>query len=419
MEYDFKTQIYYIKEISNIFPKANFQWLNHNDVKKIINVLEVVQWRFVGGCVRDSLIGKKTFDIDINTIAKPQRIINLFKSIPGCVVKNIGVQHGTVAIFCKTFKFEITTLRKDVKTFGRKAQVIFGKSWKEDAFRRDFTINSLMLNLKEKCIMDYNHGIQDLLKGEVKFIKDPSKRIKEDFLRIIRFIRFFIRFQKDNIPKEIFEILKLQVDGLEIVKIERIMQEIGCILIDENWIYGIKLIQQLEIDKKIIGTTLNTDFCILNNDFLKNADNNIRMFLIFCNSDEKVISKLPMAHNVKQILFKVSQINEETLNNKIEELLFWTEENLQKLIIKYKILNNNEAVQKLENIYDIITDKNFNVIYKFIQKYIVENYEREKIGSLMNILRIFLQKNINNIKNMKVNDAVNDYKNFMTLYNRI
>lgn len=144
-----------------------------------------------GGCVRDQLLGLIPKDFDIATTALPEQIMNLFSTKPYKAVPT-GLDHGTVTVVYARKSFEITTLREDVSTDGRHAKVKFGKSFEEDAKRRDFTINALYLDSDDK-VHDYVNGQAHLRDKLVVFVGDPTKRISEDFLRILRFYKFQIR----------------------------------------------------------------------------------------------------------------------------------------------------------------------------------------------------------------------------------
>ena len=148
--------------------------------------------RFVGGCVRKYLTNDEIDDIDIATILSSEEIKERFKNTKFEVI-DTGIKHGTVTLVSKRFKLEITTLRKDVETDGRHAEVEYIDDWKTDSERRDFTINSIYLDINGR-VFDPQMGTIDLKNNNVKFIGDPQKRIEEDFLRIIRFIRFKIMY---------------------------------------------------------------------------------------------------------------------------------------------------------------------------------------------------------------------------------
>ena len=184
---------------------------NYLDVKKIVQdkkflkLFRVVEshggvLRFVGGAVRDALAGLKGFDIDLATDLSPDELVeacteNGIKTVP------IGIKFGTVGVIINDQVLEVTSLRKDIKTDGRHAEVVFTTDWEADASRRDLTINAVYADEKGN-VFDYYNGIEDLEKGIVRFIGLPAQRIKEDYLRIMRFFRFYSIFGKTEIDKK-------------------------------------------------------------------------------------------------------------------------------------------------------------------------------------------------------------------------
>ena len=179
--------------------------------------------RYVGGCVRKILKNEKVNDIDLATNLNPEQIMQV------CKKKNIkfyetGVEHGTITAIINDYKFEITSLRKDLKTDGRHADVIFTNDWKEDASRRDFSINSIYSDL-EGNIFDPFNGKKDLEDGKISFIGDAEKRIKEDYLRILRYIRFFLNYSKHGHNKDITKIIKKNLEGVSKISSERLLDE--------------------------------------------------------------------------------------------------------------------------------------------------------------------------------------------------
>ena len=145
--------------------------------------------RFVGGCVRNALIGRPIDDIDICTPLTPDRVMAALKAA-GLKFAPTGVEHGTVTAIAKGRPFEVTTLRRDVQTDGRRAVVAFTTDWAEDAERRDFRLNALYLATDGRLHDPIGCGIQDALAGRIVFVGDPEARIREDYLRILRFFRF-------------------------------------------------------------------------------------------------------------------------------------------------------------------------------------------------------------------------------------
>ena len=150
--------------------------------------------KFVGGCVRKLLNKEMVNDIDIATSLTPSELKNILIEKKVFFIET-GIAHGTITVVINKIKFEITTLRKDVSTNGRHAKVEFISDWETDAKRRDFTINAIYADLEGE-IYDPLDGLTDLKNGIVKFIGDPNKRIKEDYLRILRYFRFYTQYSK-------------------------------------------------------------------------------------------------------------------------------------------------------------------------------------------------------------------------------
>jgi len=179
--------------------KVQYSFFQDKTCRKILSLLNKKKdtTRFVGGCVRDSLIGIETNDIDIATKLKPDAVIDILTSASINVIPT-GINHGTVSVFSKNLNFEITTLRSDTSTDGRHAEVTFSDSWKKDSSRRDFTINSIYLK-QNGDIYDPHNGVQHLKDRKIVFIGDPGERINEDYLRILRFFRFNAFYGNDNL----------------------------------------------------------------------------------------------------------------------------------------------------------------------------------------------------------------------------
>jgi poly(A) polymerase len=169
---------------------ADAPWLKEGPLKRLLALLDRdgEEARVVGGAVRNALLGQPIGEIDVATTALPNEVTRRaeaagFKAVP------TGVEHGTVTVIVDGMPFEVTTLREDVETFGRHATVRFGRDWKMDAERRDFTINALSV-ARNGAVFDYVGGIADLKARRVRFIGDAATRIAEDYLRILRFFRF-------------------------------------------------------------------------------------------------------------------------------------------------------------------------------------------------------------------------------------
>ena len=181
------------------------------------------QARLAGGCVRDRCLGNVPSDYDIATTALPDEVTALFSRERTKVVPT-GIDHGTVTIVLSGVPYEVTTLRQDVKTDGRHAEVVFGHSFEMDAARRDFTINAIFEDRSGK-IYDYFGGQEDLRDRVLRFVGEPRQRIREDFLRILRFFRFWARFGLHADPSALVAIAQ-EATHLEQISKERITIEV-------------------------------------------------------------------------------------------------------------------------------------------------------------------------------------------------
>lgn len=168
-------------------------WTQRKDLAALVAALGPGQSRYVGGAVRDTLLGIAVKDVDLATPLEPRAVMQRLKSAEIQVVPT-GIKHGTVTAVLPQGPVEITTLRHDVSTDGRRATVAFASDWQDDAARRDFTINALYADPATGEIFDWFGGLDDLAARRVRFIGDPHQRIREDHLRILRYFRFQARF---------------------------------------------------------------------------------------------------------------------------------------------------------------------------------------------------------------------------------
>ena len=188
--------------------------------------------RFVGGCVRKAICGENIDDIDLATSLEPDEVKKRLNK-KAIKVIDTGIPYGTVTAILNKKKFEITTLRKDVSTDGRHANVEFTSNWEHDALRRDFTINAIYADIEGR-IFDPLNGISDLQKGKIKFIGSPEERIQEDYLRILRYFRFFTQYSKTDYDQDIIRSIKQYINGLNKISNERILDELKKILTLKN-----------------------------------------------------------------------------------------------------------------------------------------------------------------------------------------
>lgn len=185
--------------------------------------------RFVGGAVRDCLAGQSVHDIDLATRLMPNEVTARLQAA-GVKVVPTGIAHGTVTAVVSGGSIEVTTLRRDVSTDGRRAKVVYTNDWQEDAARRDFTINALYADPVSGEVFDYFGGIDDLSAGKVRFIGDPEQRIAEDHLRILRFFRFHARFAKGAPDPASMAACAARANDLMALSRERIADELLKIL---------------------------------------------------------------------------------------------------------------------------------------------------------------------------------------------
>ena len=181
--------------------------------------------KLVGGCVRKLITEEKIDDMDIAINIEPEKIKKVLVEQKIKFVET-GIKYGTITALINDFKFEITSLRKDLSTDGRHAKVEFTSNWEQDAQRRDFTINAIYSDISGE-VYDPLNGIEDLKNGIIKFIGDPNQRIQEDYLRILRYLRFYTQYNKNKFHDEItIKAIKRNLDGLAKISRERILEEL-------------------------------------------------------------------------------------------------------------------------------------------------------------------------------------------------
>jgi len=206
------------------------EWLRSPGIQAVFSAVEQGgdQARVVGGAVRNTLLGHPVPDIDIATTALPQDVMERTVKA-GLKPIGTGIDHGTVTVVSHGFPYEVTTLREDVETFGRQARVVFGRDWTRDAERRDFTLNALYVD-RHGDLHDPLGGLRDCLDRRVRFIGDPDTRLKEDYLRILRFFRIFAAYGQGEMDPDALGACLRQRDGLRHLSAERIGHEMRRLL---------------------------------------------------------------------------------------------------------------------------------------------------------------------------------------------
>lgn len=223
--------------------------IKFRDVSKVFSILQEQggESRFVGGCVRNILCNKEINDLDIATTLRPEQVELAFKS-QGIKTINIGKDHGTIVVVLNSYSYEITTLRRDVSTDGRRAVVEYSDNWEEDALRRDFTINAMSYCPYNNQLYDYFNGVADLKKGIIRFVGDPEQRVQEDYLRILRFFRFYTYCGTDAIDKASLNACIKYSQKIHSLSAERKFYEFYKILEHKDYLRSIKIM----LDNKIL-----------------------------------------------------------------------------------------------------------------------------------------------------------------------
>jgi poly(A) polymerase len=202
-------------------------WLAGGPLLRLLAMLDRdgEEARVVGGAVRNALLGLPAREIDVATTAVPEEVVRRVEA-DGCKAVPTGIAHGTVTVVCEQVPFEVTTLRRDVETDGRHAKVAFGRDWRADAERRDFTINAFSVT-RDGAVYDYVGGLEDLAARRVRYIGDPNKRIAEDYLRVLRFFRFHAAYGTSDHPDRAgLEACIAGRDGLDQLSRERVRMEL-------------------------------------------------------------------------------------------------------------------------------------------------------------------------------------------------
>ena len=299
--------------------------------------------RYVGGCVRKIINREKIDDIDLAVNLKP---IDVCKALKKESIKyyESGIEHGTVTALIKNNKFEITLLRKDIDTDGIHAKVKFSDNWKDDASRRDFTINSIYADI-EGNLFDPFEGKKDLEIGKVNFIGDAEIRIKEDYLRILRYIRFFLNYSKNKHGPSIIKIIKKNLNGFSNISSERLLDEFHKLVRSEGFLKLTKDKECLEIISLIFPQLKNISIFDKLNDFAKKnflkVDFIFLLALMIIDGTDNVnyfIYKFNLSKKNKKRLLFLNNFNTQEKNSKT-----FSEKNLKKILY----FNGKEALMDI------------------------------------------------------------------------
>ena len=342
------------------------------EIKKLFlaieNYSEDSEIRYVGGCVRKILNNEIVDDIDFAVNLKPEECSAALKE-NNIKFFEIGISHGTIIAVIDSYKFEITSLRKDLITDGRHAKVAFTTDWQEDASRRDFTINAIFSDIHGN-LYDPFDGKKDLEIGKIKFIGDADKRIKEDYLRILRYIRFFLNYSKTEHNDKIRKIIKQNLNGISNISSERLLDEFKKLIISSSFLKLFKDPFCLELINLIFPQFKNLDIFKNLNKF---AEINIKKVdFIFLIS----LMLIDNTDNVEYFLFKfnISSIDKKRIlflnkfYNKEINKNFFSKNNLWKIfyyngkqalfdLIYFEIFKSKKINKKLIALLEYFKDK--------------------------------------------------------------
>tara|TARA_B100001540_G_scaffold116410_1_gene104362 strand:- start:149 stop:1420 length:1272 start_codon:yes stop_codon:yes gene_type:complete len=416
----FKTkdnEINYFFDFENLKRKTN--------IEKIFNLIsnysETSEIRYVGGIIRKIINKEKVDDIDLATNINPAKVCEIFRKNKISFYES-GIEHGTITAKVDDYKFEITTLRKDISTDGRHAKIEFSEDWYEDASRRDFTFNAIYSDLHGNLYDPFN-GKEDLKLGNVKFIGNPEKRIKEDYLRILRYIRFFLNYSKVDHDENLKKIIKQNLTGISKISSDRLLDELKKLVLSKGFLkiskdkfcqeiialifpqlvnlsifknindYSIKIINDKDfiflISLMIIDKTDNSEYFIykynisnedkkrirfLSNIFSKNLEKNTFNEKNFW----KILYYNGKDHLIDLIDFRIFQ-NKKLDKNLIKLKTFFESQEVPKLNVKAKTLiekfnfkEGRELGEKLKEIEDFWVKNSFKISDQELSK-IVKN----------------------------------------------
>ena len=377
--------------------------------------------RYVGGCIRKIIKKEKVDDIDLATNLEPNQVCDALKKNQISYYES-GIEHGTITATIENKKFEITSLRKDIFTDGRHAKVEFSKNWKDDASRRDFTINSIYSD-KDGNLFDPYDGKKDLEKGLINFIGDADKRIKEDYLRILRYLRFFLNYSNQPHSAETIKSLKINIDGISKLSKERLLDEL-------------KKIAKLDTLEKLSKDKFSRDFILIifpelkniktfskldsnNRELLKEKDFIFLLSLMIVDGTDNTdyfLYKFNISKKDKKRIKIIDNFYKEKINSKT-----FTETNINKVFYYYgkqvtldildfrkiKLKKEDEILNKLrkhfENSVVPLMPINADLLMK---KYKIS--EGKQLGEKLKIIEEEWVKNNFKISDQKIDNIINN-----------
>ena len=340
--------------------------------KKIFEALnnysDISEVRYVGGCIRKIIKKEIVDDIDLATNLKPNEVCDALKK-QDINFYETGIEHGTITAIIDSYKYEITSLRKDVATDGRHANVEFSLDWKEDAARRDFSINSIYSN-KEGNLFDPYDGKKDLESGTINFIGDAEERIKEDYLRILRYIRFFLNYSSQSHNPEVIKIIKRNIKGVSNLSSERLIDELQKLTKSNNFIKIFKdkislelleiifpQLKNLQNLKKLNSYGLKNlskiDFIFLISLLIVDGTDNVDYFIYKFNISKKDQKRLKVIDSFYKENVSIKNFTEKNFN----KIFYFNGRQAALDIINFKLFSSKSVEKKLLKLAEVYKEK--------------------------------------------------------------
>ena len=362
------------------FRSRNLDYISQN-IKKITQetsaykVFEAInnfnktsEVRYVGGCIRKIIKKEEVDDIDLATNLTPTEVCNALKK-NNINFYETGIDHGTITAIISDQKYEITTLRKDVSTDGRHAKVEFSLDWKDDSNRRDFSINAIYSD-KDGNLFDPHNGKRDLESGIVKFIGNPEERIQEDYLRILRYLRFFLNYSNNKHELEIFRTIKRNIGGISKLSSERLVEEFKKLTKSDGFIKLFKDKESLELIEIIFPQLKNLqsfkklnayaqknlskiDFILLISLLIIDGTDNADYFLYKFKISNKDQKRIKFVDNFYKQKVNINYFTEKNLN----KIFYFNGRQAVTDIISFKLFISKKLEKKLFKLLDFYNNK--------------------------------------------------------------
>jgi len=420
----------FIKQIFSNSKNHNFIKENIKNLSKkksISQVFEAInsyssdsEIRYVGGCLRKIINNEEVDDIDLATNLDPSEICKVLKKNKINFYES-GIEHGTITAVFNDYKFEITSLREDILTDGRHAKVKFSRDWKLDASRRDFTINSIYSDL-DGNLFDPFDGKNDLEKGEINFIGDVEKRIQEDYLRILRYLRFFLNYSKKPHNQKIIKVIKINISGIAKISKERLLDELKklfkfkCLDKLSKDQFGLELLLLVFPELKNIKSVLNSlkdkkkifekiDFIFILSLMIIDDSDNLDYFMYKYNISNKNRKRMKIINEFYREKKETKHLNETKLN----KVFYYNGKQAALDILNFKIIKSKNTDNELLRLHKLFKNKDILDLPvgadTLMSKYKIP--EGKQLGIKLKLIEQEWVKNNFKISDLEIDNIVN------------